>query len=155
MTRRDRMSRRTVIGGMAAVFALPGVAVAQGYGPIEVDTSPLAARGLPNYAVKVRAAALEAARQEFGSLAGTRGGPRIVLRIDRVSIYGRTGRNAWEASDEISGAVVIQDGRGVRTVPINASQWASGPGLTQDPDSENRRLFTLCQVFAGWARRAI
>jgi hypothetical protein len=146
-----------MLGGLAAALAGPGGALAQGrgYGPIEVDTSPLAARGLPNYAVKVRAAALAAAAQEFGSLTGTKGGPRIILRIDRVSIYGRTGRNAWEASDEISGAVVIRDGSGVRTVPIRTSQWANGPDLTLDPNSENRRLFELCLTFAGWARRAI
>ncbi|WP_375461923.1 hypothetical protein [uncultured Enterovirga sp.] len=161
--------RRTVVAGVVGVAVAPmgeRAALAQAapstYGSISVDVAPLRASGLGGYADQVRAALEAELRQAFADRLA-RGGARLVVRVDAISLraYAGSGSSRFGGSgmqsDYLEGEALVLGRRGevlLRHPQLSAVPSSSG-GAWYLPDSEGRRLVALAGHFAGWLRRAL
>lgn len=157
--------RRSVLAGLF-VSALGAPALAQDAGPgafssILVDVGPLRAKGLGPYADAVRAAMQAELSRAYADRLG-RHGPRLVVRIDAISLRSYAGREGgrWfgggTQNDYLEGEALVVGPGGevlIRHPQLSALPSNSG-GAWYDPDSERRRLAALAAHFAGWLRRA-
>lgn len=160
-------NRRGLISGIAAVACGLGPeplaqAAPTTFGSVAVDVGPLRALGLGAYADKVRAALEAALKQTFADRLG-RGGARLVVRVDAISLraYAGGGGSRWGGSgmqsDYLEGEALVLGRRGevlLRHPQLSAVPSSSG-GAWYLPESEARRLGALADHFAGWLRRAL
>lgn len=159
-------SRRTSLAGLAAFASLPALATARAQGTafsaISVDVGPLLARGLGPYAERVRSAVAAACAAAFADRIAA-GGPRLVVRIDAVTLSdyagGGSGRlfGTSTPTDYMEGEALVVDRRGgvVSRLPQLSAVPASSGGAYYLPDNEQRRLVALSEHFAGWLRRRL
>lgn len=160
-------SRRGAIGALLAAFLLPAAAAAQAPSPafsdILVDIRPLRDKGLGPYADAVGTALR---RELLTAFADRRGrGPRLVVRVDGVSLRSYAGPGAERGgglsssvqNDYMEGEalVVAPNGGVLARYPQLSALPASSGGAWYLPDAEARRVDALSQHFAGWFRRRI
>ncbi len=163
---KDRLGRRTVLAAAAAVLALAGSARAEPaarYASVSVDVGPLRARGLGSYAELVRATMQAELSAAFADRLGG-GGPRLVVRIDAVSMRdyvggesSRFGGSGGASNDYLEGEAMVIGRRGevlLRRPQLSALPASSG-GAWYLPDNENRRLAAISRHFAAWLRRGL
>jgi hypothetical protein len=151
-----------------AVGAVSGRASAQpagapGFSAVEVDVRRLREVGLGPYSDVVGGALRAELRRAFADRLDRRG-PRLVVRVDGVSLRSyvgsetsRFGFGSGTPSDYLEGEALVVGGRGeiLRRHPQLSAVPASSGGAWYDPDSEGRRLAALSAHFAGWLRRAL
>jgi hypothetical protein len=167
--------RRAFLSGAAAALALllPTASLAQissaaptaslYFRDVRVDTSPLAARGLPQFAAELAAIVRASARRIFADrMANNRWAPTLVLRIDSLSLAAGVGgrrhrRGGGGDRDFIEGIglVVAANGRVLDERPLLTALPSSSAAAWYDPDSETLRLAALGEQFAQWLRRAL
>lgn len=160
--------RRALIAGCAALLAslaggreASGQAAPAAYGSVAVDVAPLRALGLGAYADQVRAA-LQAELQRHFADRLARGGPRLVVRVDAISLRSYAGSGSrWGGSglqnDYLEGEALVLGPRGevLRRHPQLSALPSSSGGAWYLPDGEERRLAALAGHFAGWLRQAL
>lgn len=157
------VTRRALLGASAIAALAPLAARAQGqagYGSVAVDVGPLRAKGLGEYADIVRGTLQRELAAAFADRM-VRGGPRLVVRIDGVSLRsyvgggsGRLGGGGMQ-NDYLEGEALVL-GRGGAPVlrhPQLSALPASSGGAWYLPDNEARRLQALCNHYASWLRR--
>jgi hypothetical protein len=159
------MDRRAFVARLAAVAALavttdslPARAAVTGLAAVKIDTAPLVARGLPNWARRIDAIALPAARAILAPyLTGGRGAPTLVLSLAMVDLVsdpagsrGRHGGGGERPSDTIDGEALLVDGRGkvLARTRVYTSNLAATIELMSTPAGEDRRIARLVELFA-------
>ncbi|MEJ1156996.1 hypothetical protein [Prosthecomicrobium sp. N25] len=161
---RPAISRRTLLAGLST---LPLVAAGgASAGPlrirgIEVDTRPLAAKGVPRYAALTREVALPYARAAFGGdVVNDRSAPLLVIEISSIQMIAYAGgsraRDDDYSQDTIVGAAVLvgPGGQVLARRPLHATRDpAAGGAWFQVEESERRRLANLCESLVYWLRR--
>jgi len=164
------LSRRSLLlgAGIAGLAAFP--AVADPFTPgearftgLSVDTSPIAERGLTNYAARVAREAQPILTKVFADrlAQGHAGGLRLVLRIDSIGLSsnaGARGLNFLDSNqDSIEGAGVILDAHGkvVHIEPIYTTASAFGPRTGDTLENEDLRMQNLVTILAEWVKRAV
>ena len=159
--------RRSIVAGLlASALAAPALAQdsRQGtFSAILVDVGPLRAKGLGAYAEAVRAALqAELVRVYADRLGGPRISPRLIVRIDAISLRSYVGGEGgrWFGggiqNDYLEGEALVVGSRGevlARHPQLSALPSSSG-GAWYSPDSEKRRLAALAQHYAGWLKRS-
>jgi hypothetical protein len=164
------MDRRAFVARLAAVAAvavttdsLPARAAVTGLAAVKIDTAPLVARGLPNYAKRIDAIALPAARAALAPhLTGGKGAPTLVLSLAMVDLaadpsggHGRHGGGGGDKpSDVIDGEALLVDARGkvLARTRIYTSNPAASIESISTPAGEDRRIARLVDLFARWAQ---
>jgi len=162
------LSRRSFILGTAAVAGLalapPGLAqvAASHFSSIEVDVSRLHALGAGPYAEYLRSVLLAETRRVFADRIG-RGGPRLVVRLNSVSLASYSGGGAGRFrggtfhSDYLDGEALIVDRRG--TILARYPQLSAAPAHAvaawYDPQLDQKRTVALAQHYASWLRRTL
>jgi len=159
-------TRRTLLAALAlaplgacATLAPQPALAARRFRDLRIDASPMAAKGVPNWAARVAHAVAPAARRQFADLIDPRDrkAPVLTLEIDAVNFAIYTGGmninpfgsyGTDNATDWIDGWVVVGAER--RHVLTSAPAGQSGPWYL--PDIDQRRLDHLAEVFAYWAR---
>jgi hypothetical protein len=160
--------RRAVFLAAAAVAAVatPAAAATAGLAGVRVDTAPIAARGLPNYARRVAAASSAAATSALADRirAGDSSLPTLVLRLDMVTLSSDVGSGRHSGQfgsdqqrDWIEGEAVLVDRRGrvlgsKRITTYEPATWHGNPDIMADEDV---RIARVVQVFAYWAVRQL
>ena len=147
---------RQIALAVCLAAATPAAAQPPQFRAVVVDTSAMAARGVPNLAARVRAVLAPALAAQFGA-GSARGGPDIVARIKGYQLASEAGSGELFPleNDWIDGSVdVVSGGRVVASHPllVNLRPAYSGRQL---PDNEQRRLADLARAFAQWARQAV
>ena len=146
--------RRLILALLLA--ASPAAAEQPQFHAIVIDTSVMAARGVPNLAARVRAVLAPELAEQFGSRS-TRGAPDIVVRIKGYQLASEAGsgeRFSLE-SDTLDGSVdLVSGGKVVASHPLLVSLRPGYSGRYL-PDNEQRRLVDLSRAFSQWARRAL
>ena len=131
---------------------------------IDLDVTPLATRGLPNWAERVEAALRPALARLFADALAPNDpkAPRIRIVIDHVwcapSPSGDDdGPFRTDAEDEMAGRVETPAWAGLPalTRSIRASRSPADAGPWYLPDIDDRRLAALAEKFAAFARREI
>jgi hypothetical protein len=164
---RQASTRRAVLAALAA-GALPARALAQpadvpGFSAVEVDVRRLREVGLGPYAEVVGGVLRAELRRAFSDRL-VRRGPRLVVRVDGVSLRSyvggessRFGFGSGTPSDYLEGEALVIGAGGeiLRRHPQLSAVPASSGGAWYDPDSERRRLVSLAAHFAGWLRRSL
>lgn len=157
-------TRRTLILTAAATAALgalalpiPVAAAPRGVRAIRVDTGPLAARGLRNYAARVAAAAQPIVQREFADLiTNDRSAPTAVLQIDTISLTsnpsGGVGFGMNRETDDISGAGLLIGAGGavISREPFWTSITPTGGQRGDVLVDEDRRMRALVAQLAAW-----
>ncbi len=161
------LDRRAFLGGVAAAAGSGNAARAQSapqhFSAVLVDVRPLHARGLGAYAEFVRSALhaeLNAAYDQ--RLGGGRTAPRLVVRVDSLSLRPYAGRSGgrWFSSgsdtDYLEGEalVVAPSGAILARHPQLSALPSNSGGAWYDPGSEQRRVAALAAHYAGWLRRS-
>ena len=162
-----RLGRRALLAGAAASIACASTALAQAGAPrfssIVVDVRPLKAKQLGPFADFVRAALqAELERAYADRLGGGRGAPRLVVRIDGISMPAYVGRDGGRffgggvPNDYLEGEalVVAPNGQILARHPQLSALPANSGGAWFDPASERRRVVALAAHYAGWLRRS-
>jgi hypothetical protein len=131
---------------------------------VRVDTAPIAARGMPQFAAELAAVMQASARQVFADrMVNDRRAPTLVLRIDSVSLAAGVGggrrhhRGGEGDRDFIEGVglVVAANGRILNERPLLTALPSSSAASWNDPNSETRRSAALGGQFAQWLRREL
>ncbi|HEX2724925.1 MAG TPA: hypothetical protein VHN20_03790 [Beijerinckiaceae bacterium] len=162
------LSRRSFLLGTAALAGLglapPAFAQAAPsyFSSVEVDVRPLHARGAGAYADYLGAVLLAETRRAFADRIG-RGGPRLVVRVNSVSLSSYSGggggrfRGGTFHSDYLDGEALIVDRRG--TILARYPQLSAAPahavGAWYDPQLDQKRTVALAQHYASWLRRTL
>jgi hypothetical protein len=139
---------------------------------INVDTSAIAARSLPNYARRVHDAVLTRAREVFADrlAPGDSRAPTLVLRVESLTITGDGGFSRFrsrgggrsraagafaDANDYLEGEGLVVTSRGavIGRYPVLSSLGASYSGSTYISGSDERRISNIGWHFASWVRR--
>ena len=139
---------------------------------INVDTSAIAARSLPNYARRVHDAVLTRAREVFADrlAPGDSRAPTLVLRVESLTISGDGGFSRFrsrsggrsqaagafaDANDYLEGEGLVVTSRGamIGRYPVLSSLGASYSGSTYISGSDDRRISNIGWHFASWVRR--
>lgn len=174
---RDRPTRRALLAGLLAVPLAAPLAGCAGEGglrgslglepklprrrfrALRIDASPMAKKGVPNWAARVAAAVKAAAEPAFADMIDPRDrkAPILTLEIDSCDFpiwrawsevpFGDFG--ADDDSDWIVGHVVFGATR--RRVAVTSD--ARDAGATYLPDVDQRRIDRVATIFAAWARR--
>lgn len=168
-------TRRAVLAGLAvAAFAPAPLAFAsvQRLRSVEIDVGPLAAKGVPRYAARVRATLAPLARTTFAPrlAPSDKTAPTLVVVVESIMMASYAGgggggrdRFGWGFGrdtpyDWITGAGVVVDPKRklLARHPITASRDAAegGPWYLVE-ESEQRRLENLCQSLVYWIERAL
>lgn len=158
-----QLDRRTLLGGFGLSLLLPasGQATARPFlAAVRVDTGPIAARGLPNYANRVATIAAPAARRALADwLGGGKGAPTLVLSLSLVQltsdpagsrdrVFGRDQPLDWIEGDAI---LVDPRGREIRRKHIMTTNDPSMIERISTPSGEDLRIARLVDIFARWA----
>ncbi len=128
---------------------------------VKVDTSPMAAAGVPHWAARVGEAVRRAAAPAFADLVdpNDRKAPVLTIRIDacnfpvylagrwRTIPFGTFG--ADDAEDWIEGRLVY----GSFSRRVSALTKADAVGGRNLPGADQRRIDAVAKAFVGWARR--
>lgn len=173
---RDRLTRRALLAGLlAAPLAAPltgcvegGVRGSLGLEPklprrrfraLRIDASPMAKKGVPNWAARIAAAVKAAAEPAFADMIdpSDRRAPVLTLELDACDFpiwrslpevpFGDFG--ADDETDWIVGHVVYGAVR--RRVAVTSD--ARHAGAAYLPGVDQRRIDRVAAIFAGWARR--
>ena len=144
--------------GAPAVVAQPAATM---FSSVAVDVEPLRAKGLGAFADGVGAALQRELATAFADRMG-RGGQRLVVRVDGVSLrsyVGREGRTGFggTSNDYLEGEALVVGRNGAvlaRHPQLSALPSSSG-GAWYLPDVDDRRLAALCSHYAGWLRRNV
>lgn len=149
------------LGLTAAPFAaLPARAQATALGGVRVDTGPIAARGLPNYAARVAAIGAPAARRALADrIGGGKGAPSLVLSLSLVQLASDPGgsRDRFFGRDRpldwIEGDAILVDGRGreIRRKRFHTTNDAGSVERISTPYGEDLRIARLVDIFARWS----
>jgi hypothetical protein len=157
------LSRRSVLAGaLGALAAGPALAQAPGFGGIEVDVRPLAAKGGGLAADLLRQVVTQEARAVFADRIA-RGGPRLVIVLTslQMTAYAGEGSGRWGGagggSDYLDGEALLLGARGevLSRTPQLFAQPANAGGAWFDPDSERRRVVMLGRNYVAWLRRTL
>ena len=157
----------TLFGGVSAQ-ASDYVRGATIFSALEIDTRPLADRGLSNYAVRIRAIARPIAVQVFADRLGpsAKGGPKLVLQIRSIQLgssengqdfgFGRR-MLSRAATDWIEGAglVIDRSGRVLAEIPIQSHRSASDAPRGDVLALEDERTRQLIGLLAQWVKQQI
>ena len=161
------LHRRALMLGLAAVVASSSAVLAQQGPPrfsgIIVDVRPLHAKQLGPFAEVIRVALQNELAEAYADrLDGGRAGPRLVVRIDAISLGFYAGRDSGRfggggtSTDYLEGEALVIGPRGevlARHPQLSAVPSNSG-GAWYDPASEQRRVVALAAHYAGWLRRS-
>jgi hypothetical protein len=161
------LDRRAVLVGLAAAVGSTAEARAQTgpqrFSSVAVDVRPLHARGLGPYAELVRSALQAELQAAYGErLGGGRNAPRLVVRLDGISLRPYAGRSGGRSfgggtdTDYLEGEALVVSPAGqilLRHPQLSALPSNSG-GAWYDPASEQRRVTALAAHYAGWLRRS-
>lgn len=163
----ERLGRRTLLAGVAASIACASAAFAQAgaprFGSVVVDVRPLKAKQLGAFADFLGSVLqAELSRAYADRLGGGRGAPRLVVRIDGISMPAYVGRDGGRffgggvANDYLEGEalVVAPNGQVLARHPQLSALPANSGGAWFDPASEQRRVVALAAHYAGWLRRS-
>ena len=155
------------MAGLAASVAAEGAALAQAAPPrfsaVLVDIGPLQAKGLGPFADYVRSALqAELGKAYADRLGGGRGAPRLVVRIDGISMPAYVGREGSRSfgggisNDYLEGEalVVAASGQILTRHPQLSALPSNSGGAWYDERSEQRRVVALAAHYAGWLRRS-
>lgn len=129
---------------------------------VSVDTSGLAARGLPNYAARIARESGPLVAKIFADRLAPEhsGAPRLIIKVDTIELGSEddTGSGFFSggSNDSISGAGVIVNARGVvlDSKPIDTSL----PVLHSPADIlyvENLRALNLVSTLARWVKQSV
>lgn len=152
------------VAAVAVLAALGGPAIAHAgaarFHAIIIDTSPMAAKGVPNLAARVRAALAPALAQELaGRVAtGDRRAPDLVVRVDAFELATTDGSDSFFSGelDYLDGEVSVVSGRNVlETFPLTTRQSPQVAGAWYLPDNEQRRMVFIAGSFAQWVRQKL
>ncbi|NNM73083.1 hypothetical protein [Enterovirga aerilata] len=161
------LDRRAMVAGLVAAAASGPSALAQAGPPrfsaVIVDVGPLHARRLGPFADFLRSALqAELARAFADRLGGGRGAPRLVVRIDGISMPSYVGREGGRffgggiQNDYLEGEalVVAPNGQILARHPQLSALPSNSGGAWYDERSEQRRVLALAAHYAGWLRRS-
>jgi hypothetical protein len=159
------LDRRAVLVGLAAAAGSTAGARAQPqrFSAVLVDVRPLHARGLGPYAELLRSALQAELQAAYGErLGGGRNAPKLVVRVDGISLRPYAGRSGGRLfgggtdTDYLEGEALVVSPAGqilLRHPQLSALPSNSG-GAWYDPGSEQRRVAALAAHYAGWLRRS-
>jgi hypothetical protein len=173
----DRCRRSVLCFALAALIGIPHLAHAQTlqqhadaaglyFRDVRVDTSTLAARGVPNYALRVAQAMGASARRTFADrITRDRNAPILVLRIDSVELamgggngalrHHRGGGDSDHDFVEGAGLIIAPGGRILKQQPLLTALPSNSAGAWYQPDTDDRRLEALGGQFSQWMRRQL
>ena len=164
---RSMLDRRAIVAGLAAVAASGSVVMSQAeqsrFAAVLVDIGPLQAKGLGPFADYVRSALqAELGKAYADRLGGGRGAPRLVVRIDGISMPAYVGREGGRSfgggisNDYLEGEalVVAPNGQILTRHPQLSALPSNSGGAWYDERSEQRRVVALAAHYAGWLRRS-
>lgn len=132
---------------------------------VRVDTSPFAAKGVSNYAVRVADRLRLAVAEAFAGriAAGDAAAPVLVIEVGEVRLasyvgggsHGLFDRSGGDTDDTMSGTLLLASAKGATIERRRhfASTDAASAGDWRRPDNEDRRLDALCRLYAEWAVR--
>ncbi|MDR3375945.1 MAG: hypothetical protein P4L98_19650 [Ancalomicrobiaceae bacterium] len=134
---------------------------------IEIDTRPLAERGLPNFAERIRDLAQPVAAGVFADRLDPHApeGLKLVLRIKSIEL--REPKSGHGSRDDISSGNAAQDwieGTGVvldnsghvfASVPITTSASSNIAGLNWTSEGELLRTKGLIELLARWVKQDV
>ncbi len=159
-------TRRTVLAGLALA---PLAACASTEAPlpanlrirsVRIDTAPLAARGLPTWAERIRTIAEASARTVFADRAPA--GVDITLVADQAWLASYNGGGALPFDDDpptdwIEGWIVLSATQGAapRRLRLYSSTFAADSGPWYAPDIDRLRLERLTRAWVADARRRL
>lgn len=150
-----------LVGSTLGSDAIGAPSGATAFSSVGVDVGPLRAKGLGAYADAVGTALGRELAAAFADRM-ERAGPKLVIRIDGVSLRpyaGRDGRigSGGTQSDYLEGEALVVGRNGTvlaRHPQLSALPSSSG-GAWYLPDVDERRLAALCNHYAGWLRRDV
>jgi hypothetical protein len=164
---RSMLDRRSMVAGLAAAAASGSAVMGQAARPrfsaVLVDVGPLHAKQLGPFADFVRSALqAELAKAYADRLGGGRGAPRLVVRIDGISMPAYVGREGGRffgggiSNDYLEGEalVVAPNGQILTRHPQLSALPSNSGGAWYDERSEQRRVIALAAHYAGWLRRS-
>ncbi|MDR3494866.1 MAG: hypothetical protein P4L82_09700 [Ancalomicrobiaceae bacterium] len=134
---------------------------------IEIDTRPMAERGLSNYALRIQDLAGPVAARIFSDRFNPHApeGLRLVLRINSIELrQPMSGHNSrfdvgsgGDNQDWIEGSGVVLDNSGhvFATVPITTSASSNIAGLNWSPEGEQLRTQGLIELLARWVKQDV
>lgn len=156
------IDRREALGGLAALLLMgtPALAQAGTISGVAVDVSRLRASGLGPFADLLARALLAETRAVFADRIG-KGGPRLVVRIDRIQLASYVGESSGglfssgTPSDYLEGEALLVGPRGeiIAAYPQLLALPASSGGAWYVPGGEQRRAEALARTYAQWLRR--
>lgn len=127
---------------------------------VHIDTAPLAARGLPTWADRIRTVAEASARTVFAGRDPA--GVDVTLVADQAWLATYTGGGALPFDDDpptdwIEGWIVLSAARGAapRRLRLYSSSHAADSGPWYAPDIDRLRLERLAHVWVADARRRL
>ena len=159
-----------VAGATGLLAGLPTLALADPapgqlrFRSVSVDTQPLADKGLPNFANRISGLAGPVVASVFANRldTGRRDAPRLVVRIDSLTLEHEAGRSgpffSDDAKDWISGAGEVVDTHGhvLKVEPIETSTASMFRGGGADFLSiEDVRMQRLITILAEWVDRYV
>lgn len=150
---------------LVALAPAPARAQVPAIGTIEIDTAPLRAQGVREYADLLEAALQRSLASRLADRRA-RGGARLVVRLDRFFMPIYTGPEADDrfgfglgasmAADTLEGeALLVSQGAVIARVPLVVSLPAGQSGPWYLPDAEPRRAAAVADAFAGWVARRL
>lgn len=127
---------------------------------VRIDTAPLAARGLPTWAERIRTIAEASARTVFADRDPT--GVEVTLIADQAWLASYNGGGTPPFDDDpptdwIEGWISIAGARGTppRRLRLYSSTWAADAGPWYAPDIDRLRLERLTRAWVADARRRL
>jgi hypothetical protein len=165
VNRRAVLSAFAVAVGAGAAGSLPAAAATGRFRRINVDVSPLRARGLGPYAAFVQTELSRALDAAFVGRIGERAAPDLTVRITGVTLSmwagndggdGRWGFSGGGSTDYMEGEALVMEGRRLllRHPQLSALPSSSG-GAWYREDVDARRTVALCQHYASWLARTL
>lgn len=150
---------------LLALAPAPAQAQVPAIDAIEIDTAPLRAQGVREYADLLEAALQRSLASRLADRRA-RGGARLLVRLDRFFMPIYTGGEADDrfgfglgagtAVDTLEGeALLVSQGAVIARVPLVVSLPAGQSGPWYLPDAEPRRAAAVADAFAGWVARRL
>ena len=139
--------RSALLSLFLALSVLTLGAVAADARTVTVDTAPLAARGVPEYAAIIKAHATPRLR---AALARAPGGP-ITVRVKTILMPNLIGAAGYrEPTDYLEAEVVTRDGR---VMPLLITVSPTPGGLFSSRATEAQRVRQLAEALVSWVVR--